>query len=79
MNRIELRRCLRNRAELILANIRMTNSGMDIHATGNMRQVGYFIVEQCQRCDADLEVLEKMTCRLEAQCVEFFKKKYCQI
>lgn len=68
--------CLRNRAELILQNLKMTNSGCDVHPVGNMRGIAMFIIEHLNEHDADYITLSDMLCRLEQTQVEFFKKKF---
>jgi hypothetical protein len=70
------RECLRNRAELVMMNLRLCNSGAEIHEVGNMRNVAVFIVDQTLQPDADLPTLHDMVCRLEKQSVVFFKKKF---
>jgi hypothetical protein len=69
---------VQSKAELVLSNLRLCNSGAEIHAVGNMRNQAGLLIESCVTCGSlkELEMLEGICKRLEIACLEFFVKKY---
>lgn len=76
MFEVDQRTCIKNRAELVLKNLRFS-SGADVHKVENMRHVATLIMYVVDDCtDGELEFIEQSLCRLENECVEYFRKKF---
>lgn len=70
------RECFKNRAQMVLDNLRLWNSGQDIHEVGSMRNIATLILSLLDQKPPDDKNIEDTLCRLEARTVEFFKKKF---
>jgi hypothetical protein len=72
----EQRQIYTDRVELVLRNIRFCNSGCDVHTVGNIRQSGHFLLEYVKEQECSARLVNEMVLRLEAHCVELFKRKF---
>lgn len=73
----EQRCSFRERAEMILKNLKNCNSGAEIHQVGNMRNIAQLVIEMSEKCgEASITLIERTLKSLEKQQSEFFKKKF---
>lgn len=75
----EEKECLLNRIELVHRNLRNCNSACEAHEVGNMRNVCVLLEHMIRDGDGPFGNVHERLCRLEAQTVKFFQKKFAHL
>lgn len=72
----DVRSCLIRRAEMVLSNLRVSQSGADVHKVENMKHTASLIIRALADQTLDIAAVNRILERLESDQVAYFRKKF---